>query len=89
VWNKTCTEGKRLLDYYLMALTTEELARREMRHGNVTVREAAAAHDALNSARNRYWQHVERHLCRAKVDILVPRARATTRIGSQATLPYR
>ena len=88
MWNETCLEGKRLLDCYLMALTNDELARREMRYGNVTVREAAAAHDDLYAARNRYWEHVQQHLCRTKLEILTPPqhrpSRARTGVGTDA-----
>ena len=60
-----CTEERRLLDAYLMALTNDDAAQSGLRSGDTTAREARELRDRLICARDRYWRHVRRHNCRS------------------------
>jgi hypothetical protein len=59
-----CSEGTRLFDAYVMALSNDKAARVAIRSGECTAREARQVQDLLISARNRYWRHVRLHECR-------------------------
>lgn len=54
--HQDCTEARRLLDTYLMALSIAGSAKRSS--GQVTPREERDAKDTLVTARQRYWTHV-------------------------------
>ena len=61
--HKTCEEGKRLLDSYLMALS---IADSSGTGAPPVVMEER--HQALIAARNKYWKHVRLHNCRGRVE---------------------
>ena len=60
--HEDCTEGKRLLDSYLMALSIMDSMKRSA--GNVTAPQEKDAQETLILARRMYWTHVDRHECR-------------------------
>jgi len=66
-WHDNCEQGRLLLDGYIIALTNEDAARRAVRSGDVTAREARAAQESVVAARQEYWRHVERHRCRTAI----------------------